>query len=88
MPKTAQIFSDNGHQTIRLPEDIHLSGDQVIVRQDQRTGDIILSAVERPEKSTGDWDAFFKLRDEIPEEERAAFNIPRDRTPPKPRDIF
>jgi virulence-associated protein VagC len=90
MPKTAQIFSDNGHQAIRLPEDIHLTGTEVLVRLDEQSGDIILSSHDKqPEpKHPNGWDAFFQLRDQLTEEERAAFVIPRDRTPLKPRDIF
>jgi virulence-associated protein VagC len=59
MQNTADIYSDGGRQTIRLPEHIHLSGSTVRVRQDLQTGDVILSAVP-----TSDWESFFKLLDE------------------------
>jgi len=90
MPQTAQIFSDNGHQAIRLPEGVHLTGTEVVVRQDQRTGEITLTPRdERTEQQRRQsWDEFFKLLAEIPQEERDMFVIPRDITPPNVRDIW
>jgi virulence-associated protein VagC len=90
MPKTAQIFSDNGHQAIRLPEGMHLSGSELDIRQDQRTGEITLTPRDRPteQQRRQSWDEFFKLLAEIPQEERDLFVIPRDPAPPKVRDIW
>jgi virulence-associated protein VagC len=87
MPKTAQLITDRGHQVIHLPEDIHLTGTEFTVRQDDQTGEITLSPqVERP--SGRSFKEFFELRDSLTREELDAFEIPRDRRPLVKRDIF
>lgn len=90
MPKTAQVFSDNGRQAVRLPEDIHLSGTEIDVRQDQRTGEITLTpSDQRTEQERQEsWDRLCKLLAEVPQEERDMFVIPRDSAPPKARGIW
>lgn len=67
MPRTAQIFSDNGHQAVRLPEDIHISGTEIDVLQDQRTGAITLIPRDQysTEQQQRSWDELFKLLDEL-----------------------
>ena len=90
MPRTAQIFSDNGHQAVRLPEDIRLSGTEIDVRQDQRTGAITLTPRdERTEQERQEaWERLFVLLAEIPQEERDMFVIPRDTAPLRARDLW
>ena len=64
MEKTAELFYSNGHQAIRLPEDVHFDADRITVRQDERTGDVVLSALVEP-KSTGDFERLFQMLDEL-----------------------
>ena len=64
MQKTAELFYDHGHQAIRLPEDIHFDTDHVAIRQDVRTGNVVLSAPVEP-KSTGDFERLFQMLDEL-----------------------
>jgi antitoxin VapB len=64
MPRIAKLFLNGRSQAVRLPAEFRFEGSEVFIRQDQATGDVILS--RRPES----WDGFFKLRREanVPEE--------------------
>jgi antitoxin VapB len=59
MARTAKLFLNGRSQAVRLPADLRFEGDEVFIRQDQVTGDIVLS--RRPES----WDNFFSLRREV-----------------------
>ncbi len=56
--RTARVFTNGNSQAVRLPKDFRVEADEVFIRKDVATGDIVLSA--RP--STGDWTEFFALR--------------------------
>ncbi len=45
--KTAKLFTNGGSQAVRLPAEFRFEGDEVYIRRDPRTGNVILSA--RPE---------------------------------------
>ncbi|MGH9608129.1 MAG: antitoxin [Bryobacteraceae bacterium] len=64
--KTARLFNNAGSQAVRLPPEFRFDGDEVFVRKDERTGDVILS--KKAEWST--WDEYLELRDAsaVPEE--------------------
>jgi antitoxin VapB len=55
MHKIAKIFNNGRSQAVRLPAEYRFKGKEVFIRQDEKTGDVILSA--RPEN----WDNFLKL---------------------------
>ena len=80
MPRTAKLFFNGRSQAVRLPADFRFEGSEVFIRQDQSTGDVILS--RRPES----WDGFFKLRGEanVPDE----FMADRRDEPPQKRELF
>lgn len=82
MQRTAKLFMNGRSQAVRLPSEFRFEGDEVNIRKDPETGDVVLSRKQK------DWDEFFKLRDELTERERNLFEIPRDRTPLQPRRIF
>ena len=82
MPQTAKLFMNGRSQAVRLPREFRFEGNEVSIRKDNETGDVILSSPKT------DWDEFFRLIGELTEEERDAFEIPRDSAPPKPRDLF
>ncbi len=82
MPKTAKLFMNGRSQAVRLPSEFRFEGAEVNIRRDSETGDVILS---RKGKSL---DHFFDLLEKLTPEERQAFEIPRDRSPLKPRTIF
>jgi antitoxin VapB len=41
--KTARLFNNGGSQAVRLPAEFRFDGDEVFVRRNERTGDVILS---------------------------------------------
>ena len=77
MPEKAALFSHEGDQAVKLPEHCRFDGNEVLIRRDTATGNIILS-----EKTTC-WDSFFALRAEadVPED----FLLERDDSPPQQR---
>lgn len=70
--RKAAIRQENGHQVVVLPEDIQLTGDEVFVRRDEETGDVILSSRTAGRNT---WQEFFAFRDSlsIPQEDRDAY---------------
>jgi antitoxin VapB len=58
MRQTAKIFTNGRSQAVRLPAEFRFDGKEVYIRRDPETGDVILS------KKVGNWDEFFRLRDE------------------------
>jgi antitoxin VapB len=80
MPRTAKLFLNGRSQAVRLPADFRFAGKEVFVRQDQTTGDVILS--RRPDS----WESFFKLRREasVPDE----FMADRRNEAPQKRELF
>jgi len=60
MNKTAKLFTTGGSQAVRLPAEFRFDGDQVFVRRDERTGDVILST-----RSRSTWAEFMSLRAEL-----------------------
>ena len=71
MSKTAKLFKNGRSQAVRLPAAFRFDAEEVFIRKDEATGDVILSA--RPTN----WDSFFEaIKDlEVPED----FLGPRER---------
>lgn len=63
MKQKAKIFMNGRSQAVRLPVNFRFDCEEVFIRRDAETGDVILS------KRPNNWDDFFKLLDEsdIPE---------------------
>ena len=55
MPRTAKLFRNGRSQAVRLPVEFRFEGDEVFIRRDLATGDVILSS--RP----GSWQDFLNL---------------------------
>jgi antitoxin VapB len=55
--RTAKIFKTGRSQAVRLPVEFRFDTDEVYIRRDPDTGDVVLS--RRP----GDWLEFFALAD-------------------------
>lgn len=55
--RTAKLFQSGGSQAVRLPADLRFPGDEVYIRRDARTGDVILSS-----RAAGAWTDFMALR--------------------------
>ena len=82
--QTAKIFKNGRSQAVRLPAEFRFEGDEVIIRRDPVTGDVILSPRNRK------LEAWIKLRDKllplIPQEELDALDNLRDLGAPVERD--
>ena len=57
--KVAKLFTNGGSQAVRLPAEFRFDGDEVYIRRDAVTGDVVLSS--KPGWSI--WQEFFALRD-------------------------
>jgi antitoxin VapB len=80
MDRTAKLFRNGRSQAVRLPADLRFHGNEVFIRQDEASGDVVLS--RRPET----WDDFFQLRlsAAVPDD----FMSDRQDEPPRERDLF
>lgn len=80
MSQTAKLFMNGRSQAVRLPFELRFEGNEVYIRQDPETGDVILS------RKPGNWQGFFEQvkTSEVPED----FMTDRDNTPPVDKDLF
>jgi len=80
MKHTAKLFMNGRSQAVRLPVNYRFDCDEVYIRKDPETGDVIIS------KKPGSWDDFFKMMEgiEIPED----FMSERDNEISQERDLF
>lgn len=80
MRHTAKLFMNGRSQAVRLPANYRFDCDEVYIRRDVETGDIVIS------KKPGSWEDFFELVDtiDLPED----FMSDRDNGMPKDRNIF
>jgi len=79
--RTAKLFTTGRSQAVRLPMEFRFEGNEVFVRRDPQTGDVILSS--KPDS----WDGLFALYDKggVPGD----YMGPADRDqPPQDRDPF
>ncbi|MEF3365261.1 type II toxin-antitoxin system VapB family antitoxin [Methylocystis sp. 9N] len=79
MSAKAKLFMNGRSQAVRLPAEFRFEGDEVDIRRDEKTGDVILS------KRPSGWDDFFALveKADVP----ADFLKDRDLSPPPKRDF-
>jgi len=80
MRQTAKLFMNGRSQAVRLPALYRFDCDEIYIRKDPETGDVILS------RKPGSWDDFFKLMDsiKIPED----FMDDRDNDISPEKDLF
>jgi antitoxin VapB len=80
MARTAKVFKTGRSQAVRLPAEFRFDTDEVFIRRDPATGDVILSARAR------DWGNFFELLAQggVPED----FLADRGDLPPQERKNF
>lgn len=81
--KTARLFNTGGSQAVRLPAEFRFEGNEVLIRRDARSGDIVLS----PVKATS-WAAFAALREELAAEGITDYLVDRQQPENDPRDPF
>lgn len=83
--KTARIFNNGGSQAIRLPVEFRFEGDEVFVRRDERSGDVVLSK----KAGWGTWAEYLRIRDASPNAVPDEFMADRPlNTPLDPRNPF
>ncbi len=78
--RKAKVFKNGRSQAVRIPAEYRFDTDEVFVRRDEQTGDLILS--QRPPRKV-DWQAIFRQLDEAG---AADFELNRDLSPPPERD--
>ena len=80
MRHTAKLFMNGRSQAVRLPVNYRFDCDEVYIRKDPETGDVVIS------KKPGTWDDFFKMIEgiEVPED----FMSERDNEIQQERDLF
>ena len=80
MQQTAKLFMNGRSQAVRLPVNFRFDCDEVYIRKDPDTGDVIIS--RRPDS----WDYFFELLEpaDVPED----FMAERDNKVDGERDLF
>ncbi len=79
--QTAKLFKNGRSQAVRLPVNCRFDCEEVYIRKDPATGDVIIS-----KKVSSDWEDFFKRADaaEIPDD----FMSDRATDLPPERDLF
>lgn len=80
MRQKAKLFMNGRSQAVRLPAIFRFDSDEVYIRKDPVSGDVILS------RKPGTWDDFFKLMETI--EVPKNFMDDRDNETPPERDLF
>ncbi len=55
--RTAKLFMNGSSQAVRLPAEFRFANDEVYIKRDEATGDVVLST--RPGANT--WDDFFEF---------------------------
>jgi antitoxin VapB len=81
---TAKLFKNGRSQAVRLPAEFRFQGDEVAIRRDPVTGEVILSPLN---KSFADWlEEHERLLAKIPQEELDDFMADRDQGEDVERD--
>ena len=80
MRRKAKVFMSGRSQAVRLPVDFRFDCDEVYIRKDPATGDVILS------KKPGSWADFFELVEsiDVPDD----FMVDRAYEPPQERELI
>jgi antitoxin VapB len=81
-PKTAKLFKNGRSQAVRLPKEFRFEGNQVAIRRNEATGEVILApAPAEPSISFDEWFALYDaIPDDAPEEEFS-------KLPPQPKNL-
>ena len=82
--QTAKLFKNGRSQAVRLPAEFRFQGDEVRIRRDPQTGEVILSPLSR---SFEEWMALRdRLLPQVPPAELDALDDLRDRRSEPDRD--
>jgi antitoxin VapB len=77
---TAKLFMNGRSQAVRLPSNYRFDCEEVYIRRDPETGDIVIS------RKPGSWEDYFEMMEsiDIPDD----FMAERDNELPQKRDLF
>jgi antitoxin VapB len=77
---TAKLFMNGRSQAVRLPANYRFDCEEVYIRRDPETGDIVIS------RKPGSWEDYFEMMEsiDIPDD----FMAERDNELPQKRDLF
>ena len=80
MRHAAKLFMNGRSQAVQLPVNFRFDCDEVYIRKDPETGDVIIS------RKPGSWDDYFKMMEtvDVPED----FMTERDNEILQERDLF
>jgi antitoxin VapB len=80
MAKTAKLFITGRSQAVRLPLEFRFEGDEVFIRRDPTTGDVVLS------RKPDNWQGFLELAAQtaVPDD----FMNDRQDLPASEKDLF
>jgi antitoxin VapB len=83
-PKRAKLFKNGRSQAVRLPKEFRFEGDEVAIRRNPSTGEVVLSLAAKLQAKP--WEELFAAWDALgsPEEDV----LERDQIPPIERDFF
>ena len=80
MLQRAKLFMNGRSQAVRLPVNLRFEGEEVYIRKDPKTGDVILS------RKPGSWNDFFELLNTI--EVPGDFMSDRENEGPDEKELF
>ncbi len=80
MRHSAKLFMNGRSQAVRLPVNYRFDCDEVYIRKDLETGDVVIS------RKPGSWDDYFKMMEaiDVPQD----FMADRDNEIPQEQDLF
>jgi antitoxin VapB len=81
-PKTAKLFMNGRSQAVRLPKEFRFEGNEVAIRRNAETGEVILAP--KPTEPALSFEQWFALYDAIPDDapEEAYVSLP-----PRPKGL-
>jgi antitoxin VapB len=81
-PKTAKLFKNGRSQAVRLPKEFRFDGNEVAIRRDPTTGEVVIAPIAtEPALSFDEWFALYDaIPDDASEEEFA-------KLPPQPKNL-
>ena len=80
MRHTAKLFMNGRSQAVRLPANYRFDCDEVYIRRDPETGDVIIS------KKPGNWEEYFEMMEDI--EISDGFMSVRDNEAESEKELF
>jgi antitoxin VapB len=81
-PKTTKLFKNGRSQAVRLPKEFRFEGNEVAIRRNPETGEVVLAQL--PAEPQIGFDEWFALYDAIPDDAPAEEFA---KLPPQPKNL-